>query len=154
MMLHFAYGSNMSRTLMRQRCPGATELGPARLEGHRFIITRAGYASVEPAPGQAVHGVLWRLTPRDFSALNTYESLGSGLYVRRILPVRRGARCERALIYVAPERRRGRPQPGYHDIIVASARARGLPEAYVQSLERWAPGGFAGTRAAATGEVG
>jgi hypothetical protein len=154
MTLHFAYGSNMSRTLMRRRCPAATALGPARLDGYRFIITREGYASVEPAPGHAVYGVLWRLTPRDFSAINAYESLDSGLYLRRILPVRRGARCEPALVYIAPDRRRGRPRPGYHDIIVGSARAWGLPEVYVQSLARWAPGGFAGMRAAASGEIG
>ena len=47
MTLHFAYGSNMSRALMRRRCPGARGLGPARLEGWRYIITRDGYASLE-----------------------------------------------------------------------------------------------------------
>src|SRR5258705_1324476 len=96
MMLHFAYGSNMSRTLMRQRCPGATELGPARLEGHRFIITRAGYASVEPAPGQAVHGVLWRVNPRAFFAPNTSQNLCTGLDLRPTLPVRPQARARAA----------------------------------------------------------
>ena len=29
MIVHFAYGSNMSRSLMRKRCPGAAALGVA-----------------------------------------------------------------------------------------------------------------------------
>ncbi|HXW23776.1 MAG TPA: gamma-glutamylcyclotransferase family protein, partial [Xanthobacteraceae bacterium] len=87
MTLHFAYGSNMSRALMQRRCPGARALGPARLDGWRFTIMREGYASIVPAAGAAVHGVAWRLSPRDLAALNAYESLDRGLYLRRVLPV-------------------------------------------------------------------
>lgn len=43
---YFAYGSNMDRQQMRGRCPGAVLLGTARLPGYRFIINRAGVASV------------------------------------------------------------------------------------------------------------
>jgi hypothetical protein len=45
-MLHFAYGSNMDRRLMRRRCAGARLVGGAVLRDHRFIITTDGYASV------------------------------------------------------------------------------------------------------------
>jgi hypothetical protein len=58
MTLHFAFGSNMSRALMRRRCPGAHGLGPARLDGWRFVITRDGYASLVRDPAGRVHGVL------------------------------------------------------------------------------------------------
>ena len=78
MTLHFAYGSNMSRILMRRHCPAAREIGTATLGGHRFVITADGYASIAAASGKTVHGVLWRLTPRDLAALNIYEGLGSG----------------------------------------------------------------------------
>ena len=95
MTLHFAYGSNMSRALMQRRCPGARALGPARLDGWRYVVMHEGYASVAPAPGVAVHGVVWRLSPRDLAALNAYENLASGLYVRRVLPVLVGTRVAR-----------------------------------------------------------
>ena len=51
LMLHFAYGSNMHRAVMRKHAPtrGATRL--ARLADYRFVITADGYASVEPARG-------------------------------------------------------------------------------------------------------
>src|ERR1700754_4961477 len=114
-MLHFAYGSNMSRVLMQRRCPTAAAIGVARLDGWRFIVTRDGYASITPAPGAAVQGVLWRLAPRDLAAVNAYESLDSGLYRRRMVGVVHGGQRVAALVYVGRERRAGRPRPGYQD---------------------------------------
>jgi hypothetical protein len=90
MTLHFGYGSNMSRALMAARCPGATPLGPATLHGWRFIIGAEGYASMVRQPGGVIYGVLWRLTPRDLAAVNAYERVDDGLYLRRIVPVRHG----------------------------------------------------------------
>ena len=77
-MLYFAYGSNLSRSGMRQRAPGARAIGVAVLEGHRFVIGRDGWASVEPARGQCVYGVLWKITPR------------GGRWLRGGLPLRFG----------------------------------------------------------------
>jgi hypothetical protein len=151
-MLHFAYGSNMDRALMLRRCPTASAIGPARLDHWRFIVTRDGYASIVPAPGEVVHGVLWRLAPRDVAAVNAYESVDSGLYRRRMLAVRRDG-CVRALVYVARERAAGRPKPGYQALVVAAARAWKLPEDYVGRLERWASPRRAASRAPEIGEV-
>jgi gamma-glutamylcyclotransferase (GGCT)/AIG2-like uncharacterized protein YtfP len=150
MTLHFAFGSNMSRKLMGRRCPGARALGPARLDGWRYVITCDGYASLVRDPGARVHGVLWRLTPRDLAALNAYEQRA---YLRRIVPVRHGASRRPALVYLAPERGGGTARPGYQELVVAAARDWGLPEAYVARLGRWIPG-FHGTLAVATGEMG
>jgi hypothetical protein len=138
-MLHFAYGSNMDQASMRRRCPGASAIGPARLDCWRFIVTRDGYASIVPAPGEAVHGVLWRLSARDLAAVNAYESLDSGLYRRRMLPVIRAGRRHPALVYVARTQCAGRPKPGYQDVVVAAARTWDLPEAYIRGLARWSP---------------
>ena len=48
-MLHFAYGANMHRDVMRRHAPTAQPIGAAALADHRFIITADGYASVAPA---------------------------------------------------------------------------------------------------------
>jgi hypothetical protein len=94
MMLHFAYGSNMSRALMGVRCPDAVALGTATLAGWRFVITTDAVGSIAPKVGGLVRGVIWRLAVRDLAAINAYESLDSGLYVRAMLPVRSGlGRC-------------------------------------------------------------
>jgi gamma-glutamylcyclotransferase (GGCT)/AIG2-like uncharacterized protein YtfP len=153
MTLHFAYGSNMHRGLMRRRCRTAIPLGLARLPGFRFIVSGDGYASVVPARGRMVHGVLWRLKPRDLAALNAYESIDSGLYERRTLSVIWGSRRIQALVFVGREEAAGRPRPGYQEIIVAAALDWKMPDDYVRELARWSPTGFHAARGAETGEM-
>ncbi len=134
-MLYFAYGSNMHRPMMRRRCPGARLEGRAVLWGHRFIVMRQGYASVVPAPGHCVHGVLWRLTARDVAALNAYEGLDGGLYRTASMPVVMERRCRRALVYVGRCRIPGRPRPGYMELVTDAARDVALPPRYIRSLK-------------------
>jgi hypothetical protein len=154
MTLHFAYGSNMSRALMRARCPTATALGTATLHGWRFIIGVEGYASMVPQPGGIVHGVLWRLTARDLAAVNAYERVDGGLYLRRMVPVRRGVRLVPALAYRLRRGGEGRPRPAYIDLVEAAAREWDLPDRYIDTLRRWSPSRWRGARARDTGEIG
>jgi gamma-glutamylcyclotransferase (GGCT)/AIG2-like uncharacterized protein YtfP len=135
-MLHFAYGSNMDAAMMRRRCPTARFEGRAVLVAYRFMIMREGYATVVPAPGAAVHGVLWRLAVRDLAALIAYEGLACGLYRPVTLPVMADGRRRAALVYVAASRVRGRPRPGYMEVVMAAARAAALPPDYVRDLAR------------------
>ncbi len=144
----------MSRALMNGRCPGARALGVASLAGWRFVINPEGYGSLAPQPGGCVHGVLWRLTPRDLAAVNAYESIDSGLYVRRRLAVRSGARRLLALIYITGRRGEGIPRPGYIHLVVEAAREWELPVSYIRSLQRWSPTRWCGVRGHDTGELG
>jgi gamma-glutamylcyclotransferase (GGCT)/AIG2-like uncharacterized protein YtfP len=137
-MLHFAYGSNMSVALMRRRCPHARLEGGACLPGYRFVVMRSGYASVAPAPGSSVHGLLWRLTPRDVAALNAYENLDGGLYRAVTVAVVSHRRRRAALVYIGCDRACGRPRPGYLDIVTQAARDAGFPPRYLGCLTRWA----------------
>jgi cation transport regulator ChaC len=143
-MLHFAYGSNMHQNLMRRHAPAAAPVGVATLKDHRFIITADGYASVEPKRGQAVHGVLWRLTARDRVTLDAWESIAAGLYRAETLPVRQAGRRVPALVYVARPGRIGRPKPGYMELVIAAARQWNFPQNYVASLQHWLPARPAG----------
>jgi len=153
MTLHFAYGSNMSRAQMGARCPGARALGTATLPHWRFLIGPAGHGSIAPRPGALVHGVLWRLGAREIAAINAYENLDCGLYLRRIVAVRRGASLFPALAYVLRRPGEGRPRPAYIHLIVEAARDWALPADYIEALQRWSPSGWRGTRAKDTGEI-
>jgi gamma-glutamylcyclotransferase (GGCT)/AIG2-like uncharacterized protein YtfP len=152
MTFYFAYGANMERAAMAQRCRTAVALGPAQLRGWRFVISCGGYASIASAPGEIVHGVLWRLCARDLAALNVFESLDSGLYRRMYVPVVRDGRCMRALVYVGRSDGKLRPRPGYLERVVAAAYDWNLPSRYIADLQRWAPSGYHGARPAETGE--
>ena len=138
-MLHFAYGSNMYRALMRKHAPAAVPLGVARLADYRFIITADGYASVAPAKARSVYGVMWRLTPRDRVTLDAWENIAGGLYRAEILPVHEKGRLHPALVYIARQRPRGEPKAGYMEIVVKAAREWKMPADYIASLQEWLP---------------
>jgi len=153
MTLYFAYGSNMNRGAMERRCAGATAIGPARLDGYGFFVGIDGWGSVKRKAGATVHGVLWRLTPRDAAALHAYELLHKGLYDVRHLPVRLGAGRVTAMLYVLRRRSAGKPRPGYAEMIAAAARGWRLPEPYIRSVERWSTSRWTGARVIDVGDV-
>ena len=138
-MLHFAYGANMHRAIMRRHAPAAEPIGAAALAGHRFIITADGYASVAPALAQTVHGVLWRITPRDRVTLDAWENVAGKLYRVEILSVRHAGRLRPALVYIARPCRTGLPKADYMELVVAAARTWQLPADYIASLQHWLP---------------
>lgn len=102
-LLYFAFGSNLSSTQMRSRCPGAAGLGLAFLPGYDFIINERGFANVvvrttatttatagsststtTTTPGDGsrggggggVYGVLYRLSsPAEKERLDGYEGV-------------------------------------------------------------------------------
>jgi cation transport regulator ChaC len=153
MTLYFAYGSNMQRAAMARRCPGARAVGPATLEGYKFFVGIDGWGSVRLKSGERVHGVLWRLTPRDLAALHAYELLHQGLYDVRHLPVRIGGKRVRAMIYLLRRTAPGKPKPGYVEMIAAAARGWKMPERYIRSVERWSISRFTGARVIDAGEL-
>lgn len=70
-MIYFAYGSNMNRAHMQQRCPGVTHIEKFQLEGFRLVFKY--HADIIPAEGCTVHGGLWKITEAHEEALDTYE---------------------------------------------------------------------------------
>ena len=140
MTLYFAYGSNMSRGPMTERCPTARQAGRAILRGYRFVIMANGYASVVPAAGEDVHGILWEIGPRDLAALDDYEDVAGGLYSKAMLPVLQDGKTVEALVYLGCEKRQGHPSADYIALVIEAARDCGLPEDYIARLARFAPG--------------
>jgi hypothetical protein len=92
-------------------------------------------------PRRTVWGLLWDIPFADMPALDRYESVAGGLYVKLTQSVigERGAR--RVLIYVARAAGTGQPRAGYLEGVAAAARQAGLPEDYVREIEAWAPRG-------------
>ncbi len=139
MTLHFAYGSNMSRAVMRKHAPFAQPLGVATLANYRFLITADGYASIAPRQGEKIYGVLWRLRPRDLITLAAWENTAGGLYRMQMVPVRHVGRRNRALIYLGRPYRSGRAKAGYMELLIAAALEWSLPELYIDMLRGWLP---------------
>ncbi len=140
MPLYFAYGANMDVCAMAQRCPTARAIGRARLPRHRFFITSDGYASIARDPRATVHGLLWEVGLSDIRALDRFEEVERGLYVKLTQPVIAEAGPRRALLYVARATEAGAPRPGYLESVLASAQAAGLPASYRTELARFSTG--------------
>ncbi len=123
--LYFAYGSNLSREQMTQRCPAALPLAPYALGGHRLAFVgegnsrwgRGGVATVIPQAGSSVPGALWLLTPECEAALDQFEGVASGRYVRDEQLMQHDGNP--VLIYIATLERgtENKPNRKYLDVI-------------------------------------
>ena len=136
---YFAYGSNMDADQMALRCPGSQLVGSARLQGYSFLINERGVASVIPAQDGVVHGLLWHITPYDENALDRYEGVAKGYYLKEVFPVHPDdtSVVVQAIVYVASNNRPGSPRPGYLEKIVQAGCEHGFPCEYIAELESW-----------------
>ena len=74
--LYIAYGSNMDEEQMAFRCPTATLVGTAIVEGYELIFkgSRTGsYATIEPKEGSIVPVLVWEIGQMDERRLDYYE---------------------------------------------------------------------------------
>jgi gamma-glutamylcyclotransferase (GGCT)/AIG2-like uncharacterized protein YtfP len=129
----------MDRAHMARLCPQAEPYGVASLRSYKYVIAASGFATVIPWPGSYVHGVLWKVTPKEIAALDRYEDVAGGLYRAVQLPVKFNDRLLRGLIYLAVGDKAGATPPGYIDKIVAAAKDWNLPADYVDYLAKQSP---------------
>ena len=54
---YFAYGSNLNFEQMAYRCPEATAVGIAKLDGYELAFRR-GYLTILPKEGTSVEGLI------------------------------------------------------------------------------------------------
>jgi len=96
-----------------------------------------------------VHGVLYNLALSDIAALDRYEEIGRGLYVKLSQPaLRASAAPVQALVYIGREEEGGVARPDYLAGVLAAARDWDLPQAYVTHLTT-----FAGMKSVANPEA-
>lgn len=79
-MLYLAYGSNLNKRQMAYRCPAAVPIGTVVVPDMRLVFR--GVADIEDAEGHNLHCGVWRITKACERALDIYEGVRSGLYVR------------------------------------------------------------------------
>ena len=137
---YFAYGSNMDEMQMQFRCPTSTLIGPGILRNHFFLINSRGVASVAPADGHDVYGLIWKVSEEDECALDRYEGVARGYYVKREFSVvQADGSAATTLVYVASENEPGKSRLGYIDKICRAASDHAFPQGYVEELKTWQP---------------
>lgn len=144
--VYFAYGSNLLTGRLRARCPSARFIGAAEapamaLALHKIGRDGSGKATmVRGAPSDRVFGALFEIGIADRAMLDLAERGYTRIDDFSVLRPG-GGRTRPVTTYVAPPEA---IDPGllpfdwYRDLIVAGARERGFPPAYIERIERLA----------------
>jgi hypothetical protein len=134
MPLTFAYGANMDVAAMALRCPRSKPVGVARLMRHRLVAMREGWLSVTRDAHETVHGILWDIALADVAALDRFEGVREGLYVKILQAVATDAGARRALVYFGANAGPGVVRADYLQAVIAAARHWRLPAEALASL--------------------
>lgn len=94
--LYIAYGSNLDKRQMRQRCPTSRPLGKFYLTDAKLVFR--GAADVEYSPGDKVPCGLYAINEADEKALDRYE--GPGYYKETGVVLRYCGRPRKTLMYL------------------------------------------------------
>lgn len=137
----FAYGSNMSSMRLRKRCPSATPLGVAKLNGHELRwhkMSRDGSGKCDivqsASPDAHVFGVLYEIDYPEKEALDRAEGLGNG-YKEIEIQVLHGDKQMVASAYQATEIDQSlAPYTWYRALVIAGAKEHGLAHDYIAGL--------------------
>lgn len=147
---YIAYGSNLNKEQMEDRCPGAKVVGTAELKNCRLLFKGSltgSYLTVEPEMGCSVPVGVWEVTAAHERSLDVYEGYPNFYYKKALrLPVRDvhtgEVRKLDAFVYIMHEDRRiGIPSRHYVDTCLEGYRDFGfdpdvLWEAVAYSTER------------------
>ncbi len=141
--LYFAYGSNLHPARLQARTPsarivGAAELPGNRLEWHKHGADDSGKCDIiaTDKATDRVHGAVYEIDVADWHHLDVAEELDTGYHACRVEVQLCGSTIQahsyRALV-VNPALR---PFDWYQVFVVKGARAHGLPEPYIASLDQ------------------
>ena len=79
-MYYFAYGSNLNREQMLERCPDSKPMFIATLRNYKLVFVgwsrqwRGGVASIKPFRGEKVLGAIYDISDQCLRRLDKYES--------------------------------------------------------------------------------
>lgn len=132
--LYFAYGSNINLDQMTDRCPAATPVCPVVLDNYRLAfrgnLGMNGVATILPAQGEKVYGLLWKITPACELSLDWYEGYPR-LYGKEQVVVRgKDGQRHSAMVYTMSHELYldpAEPSPPYFSGIVQGCKQNGIP---------------------------
>jgi cation transport regulator ChaC len=76
---YFAYGSNLNRKQMRERCPDSKPMFVATLHNYKLVFVgwsrqwRGGVATIKSFRGDRVLGAIYEVSEKDLRRLDKYE---------------------------------------------------------------------------------
>ena len=141
--IYFAYGTLLELESMRKYCPTAESLGIYRLKDFRIDFKTCGAdpsvggCTLKSAPGNIMHGILYKMPVEERHKLDKASGLDKGLWaVLDITLLDQDGKAVSANTYVIPDPAGPhKPPPSYVRPILAGAREIPLPSDYIAQLE-------------------
>ncbi|MDO8491841.1 MAG: gamma-glutamylcyclotransferase family protein [Dehalococcoidia bacterium] len=123
-MYYFAYGANLNRKQMSERCPACKPLFRATLPNHKLIFTgwsrkwRGGTATIRPAQGEKVLGGIYEVSEADLKTLDGFEDVPQTNSRAKKTVVKDGGDWVEVVAYVKREQlEEAKPSPEYLAIV-------------------------------------
>ena len=82
-MYYFAYGTNLGKKQMKERCPDSKPVSVVTLHNYKLVFVgwsrqwRGGVASIRASRGEKVLGAIYEISERDLRRLDKYEGYPS-----------------------------------------------------------------------------
>lgn len=123
-MYYFAYGSNLNRKQMLERCPDSKPKSIATLPNYKLVFVgwarkwQGGVASIKPFKGEKVLGAIYEISDRDLRRLDRDEGY-PGTYNRLNVTVfdEKGEPLEAITYIKARQSEETQPSPEYLSVI-------------------------------------
>jgi len=140
--LYFAYGSNLSVSQMKQRCPGSKLLYKGYLRDYKLVFSRysstwhGSVADVIRAEGRHVWGLIYEMKKADLKSLDSFEGFPR-MYNRKLTTVYNEKNQSIKNVwtyYIVHKFKNGRPAKRYLNIIKTAAFNFNFPKYYQLAL--------------------
>ena len=132
-MYYFAYGGNLNKRQMLERCPDSRPRFTATLHNYKLVFVgwsrqwRGGVASIKPFRGEKVLGAVYEISDRDLRRLDKYEGYPDTYNRVKITVNRETGEPVEAITYIKlSQSEETKPSPEYLAVIQQGYRDWGL----------------------------
>ncbi len=132
-MYYFAYGSNLNRRQMLERCPDCQPRLTATLPNYKLVFAgwsrlwRGGTASIKPFRGEKVLGAIYEISDRDLRRLDKYKGYPDTYDRLKVTVYRDTGEPVEAMTYIKlSQSEETKPSPEYLVVVKQGYRDWGL----------------------------
>jgi len=132
-MYYFAYGANLSKKQMRQRCPDSQPKFIATLPNYKLVFVgwsrqwRGGVATIKSSRGEKILGAIYEISDRDLKRLDSYEGYPANYNRLKVTVFNEDGEPFEAITYIkAGQIEETPPSPEYLTIIKQGCKDWGI----------------------------
>lgn len=123
-MYYFAYGSNLNKKQMKERCPDSMPRFAATLPHYRLIFAgwsrqqRGGTATIKYSRGDKVRGAIYEISEKDLRRLDSFEGHPGNYDRLNVTVFNEDGEAIKALTYIKTgQMEETKPSPEYLAVI-------------------------------------